>query len=105
MQTSRLPRGLPRPCRGSLPRTPEASPPPPGPPVRSERTSCPSAGPGKSSFFQLLHNIGDELEQVADQAVVRHLEDRRFLILVDGDDDSAVLHAGQVLDGAGDADR
>ncbi len=44
------------------------------------------------------------MKQIADQAVVGDLEDRRFLVLVDGDDDLGVLHAGQMLDGAGDAD-
>ena len=34
------------------------------------------------------------------QAVVSHLEDGRFRILVDGHDHLAALHAGQVLNGA-----
>ncbi|KAF1854083.1 hypothetical protein Lal_00005300 [Lupinus albus] len=42
--------------------------------------------------------------RVGDEAVVGDLEDRRLLVLVDGDDDLAVLHAGQMLDGARDAD-
>ena len=33
-----------------------------------------------------LRQLGDELEQVADQAIVRDLEDRRLGILVDRDD-------------------
>jgi hypothetical protein len=41
----------------------------------------------------------------ATQSVVGNLEDRRLLVLVDGDDDLRVLHAGQMLDGAGNADR
>jgi hypothetical protein len=49
-------------------------------------------------------SVGTDLEKIADDAVVGHLEDRRFLVLVDGDDDAAVLHAGEVLDGARDAD-
>ena len=44
------------------------------------------------------------LEEVGDEAVVGDLEDRRLLVLVDRDDDLGVLHAGQVLDRAGDAD-
>ena len=44
-------------------------------------------------------------EQIGHQAVIGHLEDRRLLVLVDGDDDLAVLHAGQMLDRAGNADR
>ena len=55
--------------------------------------------------LELFGELGHELEQVADQAVVGDLEDRRLLVLVDRDDHLAVLHPGQVLDGAGDADR
>jgi hypothetical protein len=51
-------------------------------------------------FFQLRHDV----EQIADHAIVSHGEDRSFFILVDGDDDLGVLHAGQVLDGAGNTD-
>ena len=50
-------------------------------------------------------DLGDDLEQVAHQADVGHLEDRRLAILVDGDDGARVLDARQVLDGTGDADR
>jgi len=49
---------------------------------------------------QLRHH----LEQIADEAVIGHLEDRRIRVFVDGDDDLRVLHAGQVLNGPGDAD-
>src|SRR5207302_3378365 len=49
---------------------------------------------------QLLHQFRNDLEQVSDDPIVRDLEDGRFLVLVDGDDDAAVLHAGQVLDRA-----
>src|SRR5690606_18990000 len=51
--------------------------------------------------FQFRH----DLEQVADQADVGDLEDRRLGILVDGDDGAGVLDAGEVLDGTGNADR
>src|SRR5690606_20721763 len=51
--------------------------------------------------FQLRQH----LEQVADQADVGHLEDRRVRILVDRHDRAGVLDAGQVLDRAADADR
>src|SRR5262252_848953 len=47
----------------------------------------------------------DDLEQVPDQADIRHLENRRLAVLVDGDDGARVLDAGEVLDGARDADR
>ncbi len=48
--------------------------------------------------------FGYDLEQIADESDVGHLEDRGFAVLVDGDDGACVLDAGQVLDGAGDAD-
>ena len=54
-----------------------------------------------SASVELRHG----LNRSADQAVVGDLEDRRLLVLVDGDDDLAVLHAGEVLDRARDADR
>ena len=48
---------------------------------------------------------GQDREEVADEAVIGDLEDRRFLVLVDRDDDLGILHAGEMLDGARDADR
>src|ERR687889_895704 len=61
--------------------------------------------PLASRLGQLLLELRQELEQIPDEAVVGDLEDRRLLVLVDGDDDLGVLHAGQVLDGARDAHR
>ena len=58
--------------------------------------------------FRLAHRLrerGNHLEHVADDAVVRDLEDRRLVVLVDRDDRLRGAHAGQVLDRAGDADR
>src|SRR5688500_1049707 len=46
--------------------------------------------PGAQSDF--CCQFGNDLEQVAHQPVVGDLEDRRFGILVDGDDHLAVLH-------------
>src|SRR5260370_23557581 len=46
-----------------------------------------------------------QLEEVADEAVIGDLEDRRLLVLVDGDDDLRILHPGEMLDGARDTDR
>src|SRR5438105_8965510 len=43
-------------------------------------------------------------EQIAHDAVVGHLEDRRLFVLVDRHDGFAVLHAGEMLDRARDAD-
>src|SRR5262249_24470942 len=53
------------------------------------------------------HRLGElwnDLEHVADNAVVGDLEDRRFLILVDRDDGLRRSHAGEMLDRARDAD-
>ena len=47
----------------------------------------------KNRLSQLFHQFRNDLEQVSHDPVVRHLEYRRFLVLVDGDDDAAVLHA------------
>src|SRR4051794_22017523 len=61
--------------------------------VRPRRTSA-IEGPGQ---------LRQQREQVADEAVVGDTEDRRRRIGVDGDDDFAFLHAGEMLDGARDA--
>jgi integrase len=53
-----------------------------------------------ASFFELGGEGRDGLEEVSHQAVVGELEDRRFRVLVDGDDDLRALHTGNVLDGA-----
>src|SRR6478672_3737820 len=57
------------------------------------------------ALADLLGSLRDDLEQVADDAVVRQLEDRRLVVLVDRDDRLGRLHAGPVLDRAGDAER
>src|SRR5699024_7554279 len=46
-----------------------------------------------------------DVEQVADDAVVRDLEDRGLLVLVHRDDRLGRLHSGSVLDRAGDPER
>src|SRR3546814_13480632 len=46
---------------------------------------------------QFLFQLGQDLEQVADQDVVGDLENRRLLVLVDGDDHLAVLHSSEEL--------
>src|SRR5678816_3462874 len=62
------------------------------------RTSNPSA-------FQLALELRHYRKEVADQTNVGGLEDRRFAILVDGDDRARILDAGHVLDRTGNADR
>ena len=48
-------------------------------------------------------SCGTTVEEVADDAVVDEVEDRGLGVLVDRDDGLRGLHAGAVLDGAGDA--
>ena len=50
-----------------------------------------------------LDELRDDDIEVADDAVVCDLEDRRVLVGVDGDDLLRVLHAGEVLHRTGDA--
>src|SRR5437899_1959250 len=52
-----------------------------------------------------VSQLGDDLVQVAHDAEVRELEDRRVLVLVDREDVLRALHADLVLDRAGDAER
>src|SRR5215204_1282456 len=54
---------------------------------------------------QFGRELRQNLEKIADQPVISDLEDRRLLVLVDGDDHLGILHPGEVLDGAGNADR
>src|SRR6185295_19809340 len=57
-----------------------------------------------AGLLQLCFQFRQHLKQVCHQSVVGDLENRRLAVLVDGDDHLAVLHAGEMLDGAGDAD-
>src|SRR5688500_5964020 len=52
-----------------------------------------------------LGQLGNDLVQVAHDAEVGELEDRRVRVLVDRDDVLRRLHADLVLDRAGDSDR
>ena len=56
-----------------------------------------------NSSHLVLH-LGHGFEEVRDEAEVGDLEDGRLRVLVDGDDELRVLHAGQMLDGARDPD-
>src|SRR5579863_3668963 len=58
-----------------------------------------------SEFADRLGEFRDHLIQIGNQAVIRNLEDRRILVLVDRNDDLGILHAGEMLDRAGDPDR
>src|SRR5216684_7385287 len=62
----------------------------------------------RSAALLRLHGLGQlghDLVQVADDAQIGELEDRRVRVLVDRDDVLGVLHADLVLDRAGDAGR
>ena len=48
-------------------------------------------GERRSALFQLLLQLRQDLEQIANEPVIRDLEDRRFGVLIDGDDDLGVL--------------
>src|SRR3974390_2581321 len=65
--------------------------------------ACPTLLARCSAIGQLLGQLrlerGHDLEQIADETVIRDLEDGRFLVFVDGDDDFRVFHAGEMLNG------
>src|SRR5439155_15523813 len=81
--------------------------------TRTQRTSrtqrSPSLWPLRAfvslSRFQSIDERRHDLEQIADDAVVRNLEDRRVGILVDGNDRVGAFHTDQMLNGAGDSER
>src|ERR1044072_3123767 len=54
--------------------------------------------------FYRGRQLGHDLEEITHDAVVGNLEDRGFLVLVDRNDGLAVLHAGEMLDRAGESD-
>src|SRR3972149_2618350 len=56
-------------------------------------------------LFQGLGEGGDEVENIADDAIIGYLEDGGVGILVDGHDGAGTLHSHDVLDGAADAER
>src|SRR5215212_4148146 len=59
--------------------------------------------PKKLFLLDRRGQLRNDLEQIPDDAVVGHLENRRFLVLVDRHDRLAVLHSGEMLDRAGNA--
>src|SRR5205085_9455479 len=61
--------------------------------------------PSALQLLNLFRQHRHDLEQVADDAVVSDVEDGRFGVFVDGDDCGGVLHADEVLNRAGDAER
>src|ERR1051325_11922229 len=72
-------------------------------PFYDERPSPPNSRPRALFLRKLIAKLGQRLEQIGDEPVIRDLEDRRFLIFVDGDDDLRILHAGELLNRAPNA--
>src|SRR5262245_18793191 len=56
-------------------------------------------------LVERLSQCRHDLEEIADDAVIGDLKDWRLFILVDRDDDLAVLHAGEMLDRTGNPHR
>src|SRR5258706_8076851 len=65
----------------------------------------PRARSGGDHLVEGGGELRNDLEEVAHEAVVGDLENRRLDILVDGDDHLAVLHSREMLDRAGYPDR
>src|SRR5579859_6258034 len=62
--------------------------------------------PRRKLTLCLLHFFNqrwNNVEQIADHAVIRDFENRRFGVFVDGDDGARTLHAYNMLNGAADA--
>src|SRR5450631_564686 len=57
-----------------------------------------------SELAERFGQFGNRLVEIRDQTVIGNLENRRILVLVDRDDHLGILHAGEMLDRAGDAD-
>src|SRR4051812_30233713 len=57
------------------------------------------------NLVQFGRQFGQRGVEIRDQSVIGDLEDRRLFVLVDRDDHLRVLHAGEMLDRAGNADR
>src|SRR3984957_7824828 len=55
-------------------------------------------------LVELRRKLRQGLVEIGHQSIIGDLKDGRFLILVDGDDDFRILHAGEMLDGAGNSD-
>src|ERR1700681_2360295 len=63
------------------------------------------SGWSTADLGEFRRQFRQRLVKGGDQPVVGDLEDRRLFVLVDGHDDFRILHAGEVLDRARNADR
>src|ERR1700745_4159383 len=71
---------------------------------RRPRRSWGSCRTRRGSADQSLY-LGNDLEEVADEAEIARLEDRRRAVLVDGDDGAGILDAREVLNRPRDPHR
>ena len=53
-----------------------------------------------SELAQCCFQFRHRRKQICHQAIIRHLKNRCFFVLVDGNDDFGILHARQMLDGS-----
>src|SRR5687768_10985376 len=60
---------------------------------------------GISGLLELSNHRWHDLEQIANDAIVRDLEDRRIAIFINCDDRAGALHADHMLDRTGNAER
>src|SRR3954467_7080076 len=77
----------------------------PADPPPTIKTSTSSVSRSATLLVQFRDHRGDHFEQVAGDAVIGDLEDRRLGILVDRDDGARAFHPDEMLDRAGDAER
>src|SRR5215467_1260579 len=75
-------------------------------PIRCFTANCAALPPARYATFDLrlppelsefLRELRKRLVEVGNKSVIGNLKDRRFLVLVDGDDDLRILHAGEML--------
>src|SRR5437867_2468025 len=69
----------------------------------SVRAFCSAERSVMASLSERVDQLGHRSEQVGFEPIVGHREDRRLRVLVDRDDDLAVLHPRQMLDRTRDA--
>src|SRR3546814_13471048 len=71
--------------------------------AESPRGRISRAGTKRSSYFFI--QFWKHLKQIPNQADICDLDNPGILVFVDGDNRFTALHAGEVLDRAGNADR
>src|SRR5262249_35707003 len=70
------------------------------------RTAACAKFPTAELFLRkFVAELRERLEQIGDEPVIGDLEERRLSVLVDRYDHLRILHPGEMLNGAGNADR